>query len=139
MGGALAEGDLIDAFFDELGRRGYDPLLGRLSTTGRFEICDGDRVERWVLTVHRGHPAMTPDAKDIGWVVRVERGVFTQLVTGEVSALESLMRGALSFTLIDESQRFSLLTRLFAGAPATRTRSGPLVDVADDRASPEPA
>jgi hypothetical protein len=130
----LTEDDFIDAFFDELTHRGYDPLLARLSTVGRFEACDRGRTDQWIVTVRDGRASMTPQERNIGWVLRADRSVFNQLIRGEVSALESLMRGAISITLIDESQRFSLLTRLFAGAPATRGRPGPLVE--DDDARP---
>jgi hypothetical protein len=130
----LAEDDLIDAFFHELTHRGYDPLLARLCTVGRFEACDRGRTDQWTVTVRDGRASMTPEERNIGWVMRADRSVFKQLMRGEVSALESLMRGALSLTLIDEGQRFSLLTRLFAGAPATRGRPGPLVE--DEHAHP---
>ncbi|GIH15635.1 hypothetical protein [Rugosimonospora africana] len=135
----MAGDDLIDAFFNELSQRGHDPLLDRLSTTGRVEICDGDHTRQWVVTVRDGCASLTADEPNIGWVLRAERTAFNQLVSGEVSALESLMRGSISFTLIDESQRFSLLSRLFAGSPETRIRRGPLVHTTDVPSSGEPA
>src|SRR3954469_24752569 len=44
----------IDDFFADLDRRGHEPMLRRLSATVRWDILDGDRIERRLVRVDQG-------------------------------------------------------------------------------------
>jgi SCP-2 sterol transfer family len=114
------EPDPVAAFFAELDRRGHDPLLDRVNSTGRFEIRDADRTEEWLVSVKGGYLTATRGGGDADWVMGGERADFVRVIRGDTSALAAFVRGTLHLTMIDPSQRFGLLTRLFAGEPESR-------------------
>src|SRR3954454_3950903 len=41
-------------YFDDLGRRGVEPLLKRVSATVRFDIADGERPEHRLVRIDHG-------------------------------------------------------------------------------------
>lgn len=120
----MVDPDLVHRFFDELGRRGHDPLLDRLAGTGRFEVLTDGQVECWTVSVEGGCPAVSHGDTEaqVGWVLRGDRGIFNQLITGEVGALAASLNGQLDFIRTDPATQFGLLTRLFAGPPEARER-----------------
>jgi len=107
--------DLVDSFFDELARRGHDPLLDRLWGTGRFEVVDGDRIDHWLITIKGGYPAVSRGEGEANWVVRTDRATLISVITGESSALAAVIRGTFDLRLQDTSHRLGLLPRLLAG------------------------
>ena len=46
--------DSTAEFFDELGSRGHEPLLEKVSGTVRFDLAHGKETERWFVTVAKG-------------------------------------------------------------------------------------
>ena len=46
--------DLTAAFFDELGSRGHEPLLRKVTGSARFDVVAGERTERWLLAIDKG-------------------------------------------------------------------------------------
>jgi hypothetical protein len=116
----MADPDLVEGFFDELSRRGHDPLLDKLDGTGRFEIVDGGRTDQWLVTVKGGYPTVSREGGEADWVMRAGRDAFNQVIHGEVGALAAVVRGSMSVSLADRPARFNLLTRLFAGPPQSR-------------------
>jgi hypothetical protein len=122
--GALGSGcdvpDLVESFFEELGRRGHDPLLDRVSSTGLFEVHDGERTDAWLVKVQGGYIAVSQGAGDADWVIHVDRKVLNQVITGEEGSLPAFIRGTLALKIKDQSARFFLLTRLFAGRRESR-------------------
>ena len=52
----MSEGSV--EFFKELGQRGHEPLLAKVSGTARFEVVDGDRVDRWLVAIDKGDVAV---------------------------------------------------------------------------------
>ena len=83
-----------DDFFAELERRGHEPMLRRLSATVRWDILDGDRVERRLVRIDHGdiHVAVSDEPADC--VIVAERTVCDDVVSGRTSALAALLRGA---------------------------------------------
>ena len=41
-------------FFGALAERGHEPLLDKAEGTIRVEVVDGNRVERWLLSIDHG-------------------------------------------------------------------------------------
>ena len=39
----MTDSDRVEDFFDELGKRGHEPLLDRLDAIGRVELSEGER------------------------------------------------------------------------------------------------
>lgn len=116
----MADSDLIEGFFDELSRRGHDPLLERMDGVGRFEVVDGDDTDDWTVTIKGGYITVMRGDGDADWVVRAERGAFNQVIHGDAGSLAAYVAGTLDIVWHDPSQRFGLITRLFAGPPEAR-------------------
>jgi hypothetical protein len=46
--------DSTAEFLLELGRRGHEPLLEKGTGTVRFDLLDGARIDRWLVTLDKG-------------------------------------------------------------------------------------
>jgi hypothetical protein len=114
--------DEIESFFEELGRRGHDPLLERLRGTGRMEVVTGDRVDHWLVTVKGGYPSVSRGEGEADWVMRTDRDTFLSVIKGETSPMAAVIRGTFDLRLQDTTQRLGLLPRLLAGPPQERRK-----------------
>lgn len=79
---------------DGLGER-HEPSLANASGTVRFDVVDGDRTERWLLTVTQGSLAVSRRNARADVTLRAPRRLFEQLVRGKANATASFLRGAL--------------------------------------------
>jgi putative sterol carrier protein len=89
--------DATAAFFDELARRGREPLLGNAVGSVRFELAGDSQIETWRVSLDHGDVVVSRDKGDADCVVRVERKLFNALASGEVNAMAALLRGAVAF------------------------------------------
>jgi len=112
--------DATATFFDELGRREHDPLVGRLTATLRFDLVDGRKTDRWLVTVNKGDVTVEHRNGEADCVLRAERGVFGRLARGEQGAFAAILRGEV--TLEGDPTRLVLAQRLFPGPAAATTR-----------------
>jgi putative sterol carrier protein len=109
--------DATTTFFEALGSREREPLLQRASGTVRFELRDGETIDRWRVTMtgetvevrHRGGAA--------DCVVRADRAVFDRIVLGRSNAMAALLRGVM--IVEGDPTSLVLLQRLFPGPPPT--------------------
>ena len=85
--------DATAEFFDAIGRRGHEPLLGSTSGTLRFDLAEGRRVEHWYVTIEKGDIAVSNKDADADAVVRLERSLFDSMATGKVNAMAAALRG----------------------------------------------
>ena len=46
--------DSTAEFFHELDRRGHEPLLEKATGSVRFDLADGRRIDRWLVSLDRG-------------------------------------------------------------------------------------
>src|SRR5258708_19039828 len=67
-----ADADPVSQFFTGLAESGHVATFDRESTTLRFDIADGDNVERWYVSVHDGRVAVSRQDRPAGAVVRGE-------------------------------------------------------------------
>ncbi|WGL50352.1 SCP2 sterol-binding domain-containing protein [Nocardioides sp. BP30] len=109
--------DATDRFFDELGRRGHEPMLTRLSATLRWDIVDGEHVEHRRVRVDRGAISVTSSGESADCVITAERAVCNDVIGGRTSALAALLRGAA--VIEGDPELMVLAQRLF-----TRQRAG---------------
>ena len=118
----IPDSDRVEQFFDELGRRGHEPLLDRMDAIGRVEVHDGGRTARWLVAVRGGYVTVSKGDGDaeVDWVMTAERRAFERVVHGDTGALAALIRGTLRMQLVDPNQKFGLIWRLFAGPPESR-------------------
>jgi len=108
-------------FFDELGARGHEPLLEKATGTIRFELTNGRRKARWLVTVKKGDVTVSHANARADCVVRTDEGLFEQIVTGEENVMAAMLRGAIGVE--GKPDLLVLFQRLFPGPPASRKQS----------------
>ena len=107
-------------FFDNLGRRGHEPLLARVSATVRFDIADGERTERRLVRMDHGDIRVSADNESADCVVAGDRAVFDAIIGGRMTAMVALLLGVLA---VDGDAELLVLTqRLFSGPAAGSSR-----------------
>jgi putative sterol carrier protein len=113
--------DATTAFFHELGTRGHEPLLEKATGTIRFEVTNGRRKARWLVTVAKGDVTVSHRNARADCVIRVDRGLFDQIVTGEENAMAAMLRGAVGVE--GRPELLVLFQRLFPAPPRSRKQS----------------
>ena len=63
-------------FFDNLSRRGHEPMLERVDATVRFDVTDGDRTEHRLVRIGRGDIRVSAEDEPADCVMTGERAVF---------------------------------------------------------------
>ena len=108
-------------FFDNLARRGHEPLLERVSATVRFDITDGERTEHRLVRIDHGDIRVAADNEPADCVLGGDRATFDAIVAGRMTVMVALLLGVLA---IDGDPELLVLTqRLFPGpAPASSRR-----------------
>lgn len=127
-----ADGDSVSRFFSGLAEAGHIATFDRQSATLRFDILDGDQVERWYVTVHdgevtvsrQGNPADAPADVPPDVVVRMDRRNFAAMVTGRLNAMAAILRGLLTC----EGSMAAAMTfqRCLPGPPGSTGRVAPI-------------
>jgi putative sterol carrier protein len=110
--------DATAEFFQELGRRGHEPLLEKATGAIRFDLTAGPRTEHWTVAVDNGDISVSRKARTADCVVRAEKAVFEELANGELNGLTAYLRGAIS--LEGNPELMVLVQRVF---PSPRGRS----------------
>jgi putative sterol carrier protein len=85
-------------FFEELGRRGHEPLIAKFSGRVRFDLIDDDHVDRWLVTIDRGDIRVAHRGGPRTCTMTVEADLFERIVRGEENAMSAVLRGALVCT-----------------------------------------
>jgi putative sterol carrier protein len=104
-------------FFQELGRRGHEPLLAKGTGTVRFDLADGTRTDRWFITLDRGAVSVSRKNVAADCVVRTDKALFGAMASGDVNPMAALLRGEL--TLEGDPELLVLFQRVLPG-PSTR-------------------
>jgi hypothetical protein len=92
--------DMTDAtaeFFQRLAGRGHEPLLEKVKGTIRFDVVDGGRTARWLVTLDDGDVSVSRKNVAADCVVRTERTVFGAMVSGQANAMSTYLRGRMTF------------------------------------------
>ena len=113
--------DAIAGFFAELGQRGHEPLLENASGSVRFDVTDGKRTERWLLTIEKGDLAVSRKNAAADCVVRADRAAFERAVEGKFNLMAAALRG--EFTIGGDARLLVLLQRLFPRPSRRRRRA----------------
>ena len=85
--------DPTTAFFDELAQRGYDPMLGDVVGSARFEVVDGKRSERWLVTIDKGRVTVSRKNTRPQTTVRSSRATFDRAAAGTLNVMAAVLRG----------------------------------------------
>ncbi len=100
-------------FFDRLSRSGHEPLLQRANGCVRFDLADGEKTVRWLVTMSKGDVTVSRRNARADCVVHTDKALFDGMVRGEVNALAANIRGAL--TTEGDRELLMLFQRLFPG------------------------
>lgn len=93
---AAAADDRVAGFFDELARRGDEPLLRKVSGRVRFDLADGPGAESRLLVIDEGKLTLASDASEADCTVRGDLSVFKELVAGRMNFMAAVLRGAMA-------------------------------------------
>jgi putative sterol carrier protein len=109
--------DSAAEFFGGLSDRGHEPLLEKAKGTVRFDLVEGGRTDRWLVTLDRGDLSVARKNAAADCIVRAERTRFDEMVTGDLNAMAAYLRGEV--TLEGDPELLVLFQRIMPG-PATR-------------------
>jgi putative sterol carrier protein len=112
--------DSIAEYFAELGRRGHEPLLEKASGSARFDVADGKRTERWLLTIHRGNLRVSRKNAAADCVLHADRSSFERAVAGELNLMAAVLRGEVA---VGGDLRLLVLLQRLMPRPSRRRRS----------------
>jgi predicted lipid carrier protein YhbT len=87
--------DQTAKFFAELQNAGHQPLLAKSSGSLRFELADGNAVERWRVDVNHGDIAVSHKAGAADCILRAPELLFLKIASGRDNAMAAVLRGAL--------------------------------------------
>jgi putative sterol carrier protein len=107
-------------FFAGLGTRGHEPLLRKAKGTARFDVTDGKRTARWLLTIDKGDIDVSRRNAAADCVVQADRATFNRIVSGELNFMAAALRVEVSVQ--GDPKLLVLLQRLFprpASAPGS--------------------
>lgn len=107
-------------FFAELAGRAHEPLLRKATGRFRFDVVDGRRTRRWIVTVDGGNLGVAAGGGDASCVVRADKGVFDKLAGGRLNPVAAVLRGDLQVS--GDWRLLVLMQRLFPGPRASRRR-----------------
>jgi hypothetical protein len=114
--------DPIAEFFAELGSRGTEPLLRKAAGKARFDVVDGRRIERWLVTIDRGDIDVSRGNAAADCVLRVDRPAFARLVAGELNLMAATLRSEVAVQ--GDPKLLVLLQRLFPRPSSGRAQPG---------------
>jgi putative sterol carrier protein len=114
------ESDSIAEFFAELGRRGHEPLLEKARGSARFDVADGRRTDRWLVTIDKGDLRVSRRNAAADCILRVERSSFERAVAGKLNLTAAVLRGEVA---IGGDPRLLVLIRRLFRKPSRRRRS----------------
>jgi SCP-2 sterol transfer family len=107
--------DAVQEFFEELSRRGHEPLLEGVTGTIRFDLETDHRLDRWVLHIEDGDLSVTADGREADSVVFANKALFERIVTGAVGVYAAWVRNELQ---VERNLRLAFLfRRLMPGQP----------------------
>jgi len=108
--------DHIGDFFDQLAET-PQPLLHDIYATMRIDLDDDGKP--WHLTLDHGRISVSRSDTSAGAIVRSDRALFEQIVTGEANTLTAALRGRLRIE--GDARLLVVFTRLLPGPPRRRT------------------
>jgi putative sterol carrier protein len=120
-----------EKFFDELGRRGHEPLLERITAKVHFHITDGRDAAHWLVEIEAGDIRVSRQSGKGRCGISADRALFDGIVTGEVNVVTAMLRGAL--WVDGDRETWILVQRLLPGSCSPRRR--PLVSQGSVRGS----
>jgi putative sterol carrier protein len=110
--------DATTRFFEDLDRRGFEPLLAKTSGTMRFDLHEGAQTTHWLLQIDRGKLRVSREDQEADTVVGTDPRLFDDLVAGGENAISALLRG--DMTVSGDLRLVLQVERIFPGPPDSR-------------------
>jgi putative sterol carrier protein len=114
MGAATTE------FFEELGKRGHDPLLQTTSGTVRVDLGKNGKVERWLIKIDNGDIEVSHRREAGDCTISAPADLFDRIATGEENAFAAALRG--DVVVGGDTKLLVRLQRLFPSPPRRKRR-----------------
>jgi putative sterol carrier protein len=112
--------DATAEFFEALAGRGHEPLLEKATGTLRFDLRDGRKTDRWLVSIVKGDLAVSRRNLQADCVVTTDKTLLDEVASGKTNTLAALLRGAAEVE--GDVQLLVLFQRLFPGPPRSRRR-----------------
>ena len=128
--------DPVARFFAVLAQPGHLATFEGESATLRFDVLDGERVDRWYLTVVNGDVTVTRRNGQADVVVRIKRPDMEAILTGRMNAQAGLLRGLMSYE--GNVAALMMFQRCLPGPPGSTGKVAPITSatvMAERRAS----
>jgi hypothetical protein len=116
--------DPVSRFFAALAQPGHLATFEGESATLRFDVLEGERVDRWYLTVINGDVTVTRRNRPADVVVRIRRPDIEAIVTGRLNAQAALLRGLMTFE--GNIAALMMFQRCLPGPPGSKGRVAPI-------------
>jgi hypothetical protein len=116
------EGAMTDPtteFFQGLAARGHEPRLEKATGTIRFELTNGKRTARWLVTIEKGDIDVSHKNLKADCVVRADKKLFDGVAGGEVNAFAAVLRGEIGVE--GKTELLVLFQRLFPAPPERKS------------------
>ncbi|MGC5020561.1 SCP2 sterol-binding domain-containing protein [Micromonospora sp. DT47] len=107
--------DATTTFFEDLNRRGYEPLLDKTSGTLRFDLHEGAQTTHWLVQIDRGRLKVNQEDREADTVIGTSPKLFEDLAAGRENGLAALLRG--DMTVTGNPRLVVQVERLFPGPP----------------------
>jgi len=107
--------ELDESLLETLAERSQEQPITAFNGVVCFDVRDGDRVDRWYLTITKGIVTVARKGGEPDCIVTGDVATFDAVLRGKANAMAALLRGALA-----AQGKFILMTalqRLFPGSP----------------------
>jgi hypothetical protein len=128
--------DPVARFFAVLAQPGHLATFEGESATLRFDVVEGERIDRWYLRVVNGDVTVTRRNSPADVVVRMLRPDIEAILTGRLNAQAALLRGLMTFD--GNIAALMMFQRCLPGPPGSTGRAAPITSkavMAERRAS----
>jgi hypothetical protein len=109
-----------DEFFDQLGRRGYEPSLAKVAGTVRVEVVQGLCTEHWYVRMDDGNVRVSRENIAADAVLRIDRDLFDRVFGGGLCLIPPMLRGESDAE--GDASLIIALERLRPGRPTRQPR-----------------
>jgi len=129
--------DTISDFFQKLGERPQQALLGHMRGAVRFDVRgDQGQVDQWVVAVDSGAVTVSHGNAEVDCAIGADRALLESLIKGQANAMSAVLRGELRCS--GDVEMLLTIQRIFPGPSSERTTMGKQGVHGDDRPSPDP-
>ncbi|MEW2432032.1 SCP2 sterol-binding domain-containing protein [Micromonospora sp. NPDC047644] len=110
--------DATTRFFEDLDRRGYEPLLAKTSGTLRIDLHEGAQTRHWLLRIDHGRLNVSQEEQEADTVIGTSPLLFDDIASGREHGLAALLRG--DMTVSGDARLVVQVERIFPGSPDAR-------------------